>query len=228
MNVTARRTSESLTLGVLLALAAGSVEAYSLTTFRTFAGAQTANLVQLSVGLADLDWAQVGRFAVPITTFVVAALAAQLLHIPSVVRVVRYPYRVALTLELAILLLLGALPQRIPLVLGTVLLTSAVAVQATTFRRLRDVGYSTTFTTANLMTLITSVHTTVRERNHEHGRRARTIAAIVVSYASGAVVGAIVTRWLGHHGAWFPAAVVACSLAVFVVDERLARRELVD
>ncbi|MCT9819194.1 DUF1275 domain-containing protein [Microbacterium sp. W1N] len=218
-----RRTSESLLLGVLLALAAGSVEAYSVVTFSTFAGAQTANLVKMSVALSELDLGQTLLFLTPIIVFIIGVFVAQLLHVPSVVRVVRRPHRVALALELVILVVLGFLPASIPTVLGTVLITFAVAVQAATFRRLGDVGYSTTFNTANLMTLVLAVHTGVREREPIHRSRARRIAAVVGSYAAGAVLGALVTRVLGPHGAWFSAGFVVIALVVFVYESRTGR-----
>lgn len=218
-----RRTSESLTLGVLLALAAGSVEAYSVITYGTFAGAQTANLVTMSVGVSELDLAKVLHYLTPIVVFVVGALLAQLLHVPGLAHRVRRPHRVALGLELAVLLVLGALPPSVPQVVGTVLLTFAVAVQAATFRRLHDVGYSTTFTTANLMTLVLSIHTVVREHHPVHRSRARRIATIVGCYASGAVLGGLATRVLGHHAAWFSAVFVVAALVTFVVESRTGR-----
>lgn len=221
---TPRRTSESVALAATLALTAGAIESYSLIVLGAFAGAQTGNVVLGAGDAARLDWAATARHVWPIVAFIGGVLLAQTLLLPGMTRLVRRPYRALLTLELVVVLVIGALPASSPRVLASILLTIAVAAQASTFRKLVDVGYNSAFTTGNLINFVTAAHAAVVGRQAIDRVHARRIGLVIGCYAVGAVIGALASRHWHRHGAWCAAVFLAVAVGVFVHDERTNRQ----
>ena len=223
-----RRTSESFVLAGLLAAAAGSIEAYSIVVLGAFAGAQTGNVVFASIEISRWHWDAAGRYLWPILAFVFGVLVARTLLTRRVAELVHRPYRAILTLELVILLAMGFLPGSTPRTLTSVILTVAVAAQASTFRTVVDVGYNSAFTTGNLMNAVTALHAAVVDRNRAELVHARRVFAVIGCYVVGAILGAVSSREFGRPGIWCGAVILAAALALFVTDERLERQTVVE
>jgi uncharacterized membrane protein YoaK (UPF0700 family) len=219
-----RRTSESVALAAVLALAAGAIESYSVIILGAFAGAQTGNVVLGAGDAARLDWSSTARYAWPILGFIGGVLFAQTLLLPSVATLVRRPYRALLALELAAIIVIGALPASSPALLASILLTVTVAAQASTFRKLVDVGYNSAFTTGNLMNFLSAAHAAVIGHQPIDRVHARRIGLVIVCYVVGAVIGALGSLHWHRHGAWWAAVFLAVAIGVFVYDERRDRQ----
>ena len=64
------QTSESLGLGILLAISGGAMDAYSyICRDEVFANAQTGNMLLLGVYLAQGEWAEALRYLCPVLCF---------------------------------------------------------------------------------------------------------------------------------------------------------------
>jgi uncharacterized membrane protein YoaK (UPF0700 family) len=215
-----RRTSESLGLAILLASAAGSIEAYSVTVLGAFAGAQTGNVVLGSIELSRLHWHSAARYGVPILAFIVGVLLSNSLRTERMTNVLRRPFRVLLAVELATVVIVGFLPGSTPKLVASIMITVAVAAQAATFRTLVDVGYNSAFTTGNLMNTVGTAHAAFVLHDHVALVHTRRGATVIGCYALGAVLGGICVRAFGHHGVWCAAVILAGALVLFVTDER--------
>jgi uncharacterized membrane protein YoaK (UPF0700 family) len=223
-----RRTSESLALGIILALAAGSIEAYSIIWLGAFAGAQTGNVVFGSIALSHLHWATAARYGVPILAFIGGVLLSNAARSGRFGEALHRPFRVLLTVETATLVVVGFLPASMPKLVSSVLITIAVAAQAATFRTLVDVGYNSAFTTGNLMNAVGMAYTAVTKRDHEAYVHTRRGAIVIVSYAVGAVGGALSTRAFNRHGVWCGAIILVAGLLLFVTDERMHHQSVAE
>ena len=72
---------EALPLGLLLALAGGSLDCYTyLNRGQVFATAETGNLVMMGARLAQGQWAQALHYLPPILAFAAGVLATELLR----------------------------------------------------------------------------------------------------------------------------------------------------
>ena len=218
-----RLTSESFALAVVLATAAGSIEAYSVITLGAFAGAQTGNVVLGSIEISHAHWSAAARYVWPILAFIAGVLLARTLQTGKVAVLVRRPYRAVLTAELLALFVVGCLPTSTPRVLVSVVVTAAVAAQASTFRTLVDIGYNSAFTTGNLMNALIAAHTAVAARSREQLVHARRVFGVIGCYAVGAVAGALITRWLDRQGIWFAVALLAVALVLFRLRQETPR-----
>ncbi len=215
----ARRTSQSFALAALLAAAAGSIEAYSVVDLGAFAGAQTGNLLFGSIAISRWQWSTALRYLLPIAAFVAGVLAARTLLTPWAATIVHRPYRAVLIFEVTLLVLMGLLPDSTPREFTSVVITVAVAAQASTFRTVVDVGYNSAYATGNMMNTVTAAHAGFVNRDRTELVHARRVFSVIGCYAFGAMIGAGVTRELGRHGILAGAVLIGLALALFIADE---------
>ena len=70
--------SESMAVGLLLALAGGILDAYSyLNRGEVFATAETGNIVQLSIHLSRGEWGDAFHYLLPISAFALGVITAE-------------------------------------------------------------------------------------------------------------------------------------------------------
>ncbi|MET9381815.1 YoaK family protein [Streptomyces sp. NPDC002928] len=221
-------TSQSVRLGVLLAMVGGALDAYTFVSRGgVFACAQTANVVLLGIEAAHGQWWRGLTHVPPILAFVAGVLAAESLKHPRMAHVVRRPTRAALVLEVVVLAGVGLVPAGAPDILVTVLIAFTASVQITTFRKLVDTAYNSTMTTGNLRTATQSAYEAFVGHDGESARRGRQFTAVIVAFMAGALGGAALTTTVGVRAVWAAAVLLFCGLALFVHDERTARRKRV-
>jgi uncharacterized membrane protein YoaK (UPF0700 family) len=217
-------TQASLELGVLLALAGGFQDAYSFIGLGgVFANAQTGNVVLLGVEAAREHWAEAARHLPSLLAFVLGVVVAETLNRPRVAAALRWPARMALVLEIAVLVIVGFLPHGVPDSLIVVMIAFTASVQVTTFRTLITWPYNTAMVTGNLRTAAQAAYAAVADRDPDAVRKTRSFAIIIVSFTIGAFAGGWLTLHVGRHAIWISAGVLAAALCLFVVDEHRAR-----
>ncbi|ATL70507.1 YoaK family protein [Nocardia terpenica] len=212
-------TAQSVRLGLLLALVGGMLDAYTFVGYRVFANAQTGNIVLLGVSAAQRDWWRAAERIPPILAFIAGVLVAETLQRPRISAFLRRPVRVAVVLEILVLIGVALAPNDAETVV-TVLVAFVASVQVTTFRTLVDTPYSTTMTTGNLRIATQNAYAAVISGDGEAARRARRFLAVVLAFLVGACLGGVLTVHLHAYAALIPAALLVAALALFVHDER--------
>ncbi|AUG81799.1 DUF1275 family protein [Kitasatospora sp. MMS16-BH015] len=213
-------TSQSLRLGVLLALVGGALDAFTFVAHGgVFANAQTGNIVLLGIAAARGQWAQAVGQLPAILAFVVGVFVAESLKRPRVAAAVRRPARAALVLEIAVLAGVAPAPANTPDTLVIVVIAFTASVQVSTFRRLVDTAYNTTMTTGNLRTATQSAYKAVIDRDRGAARRAGQFGAVIAAFLVGASGGGLLTAAVGARMLWVLVGLLALGLALFVYDE---------
>jgi uncharacterized membrane protein YoaK (UPF0700 family) len=216
-------TSVSVRLGALLAVVGGFLDAYTyVSRDHVFANSQTGNLVLFGVEGARGDWTAAVRHVPPVVAFIVGVAAAESLKRPRVARVVRRPARVALLLEIVVLLVVGALPESTPSGIVTVAVAFVASVQVSTFRTLVRWPYNNTMATGNLRTAVQSLYLALADRDPDAAAQARAFFTAIVSFLAGALAGAFFTFLFDVHAAWLAALLLAFGITLFLLDERQA------
>lgn len=208
----------------MLSASAGAIEAFSVLELGAFAGAQTGNIVLGAIAASEGHWHEASRYLWPLLAFVAGVMAAQTLLIAPATRIARRPYRTLLALEIVALVVVAAVLDSVPDVVASVVITVAVAAQASTFRTVVDIGYNSAFTTGNLMNALVAAHAALARRDREQAIHSRRIALVIGAYAGGAIAGAAATRGLSQGGILLAAAGLALALALFVRDEQRHRQ----
>lgn len=217
-------TTSSLRVAALLTVANGFVDAYTfLAHGAVFANAQTGNVVLFGVALARPHVTSPLAHLWPILAFVAGLAAARTLKTPSAKATLRYPRRFSLAVQIAVLVIVGVLPESTPQWVITTTIGFVSALQLSLFRTVRSATFVTVAMTGNLMRATEAVHDAVRGGRRERARAALYIT-LIVGFAAGAVAGALITVHLDTHAAWIPAGIIAIALAQYIFDDLRRRR----
>ena len=217
----ATQTSTSLRFALLITSASGFLDAYTyLCRGGVFANAQTGNMILLGVNLSGRHWLEASEKLWPILAFVVGVAFANFLKSDRAERRVSHPIRWAMVAQAAVLAVVGFVPVTVPDAAVTIPIAFVAAMQIGLFRTVGSLSYIAIATTGNLMRFTEALYAGIVDRNSESKQAAAVYAAIICSFAGGAVLGAIGTRQMGAQAAWIPAAILAITLALFYVDER--------
>ena len=151
----AKQASESIELGIVLALAGGFMDVYSyVARGGVFANAQTGNILLTGVHLSEGDFTLAVRYAVPVICFAVGIMLADLVHERFCSR---FHWR-QVTVFAEALILLGVSFMSSELDLPANCLTSfACGMQVESFRKIHGHGIATTMCIGNLRSALQSV-----------------------------------------------------------------------
>src|SRR5258706_6934586 len=149
------RRDETVQIALLLAFAGGYLDAYTWIIHGVMANAQTANLVLLWVHGTAGQWNEALHFVPPIIAFGVGVVIAAWLRGATGDRA-----SVISTLtEIALLVAIGILHNRLPEMAGTLGISFVAAMQTAIFTRVEGVAYSSVMITGNLRQAIEGVFT---------------------------------------------------------------------
>jgi uncharacterized membrane protein YoaK (UPF0700 family) len=214
-------TTITLRFAVLLTLANGFLDAHTyVARGGVFANVQTGNVVLFAIHLSEKNWHDSLTRLWPIPAFIAGvALAA---HIKSgrVDKWVSHPLRWTMGIQAAVLFGFGFVPAGVPPAYVTVPISFLAGMQIGLFRSVRDLMYMPVATTGNLMRIVEAGYDAFVEKHRESRAAVGTYAALIAAFAGGAIAGAFATRFWGVHAIWAPAACLAVTLVLFVIDER--------
>jgi uncharacterized membrane protein YoaK (UPF0700 family) len=207
-------------LGVLLVAVGGFLDAYSYVNANVFAGAQTGNLVQLTIHLAERDWQEALGSLVPIVAFAIGSSVGGSFDLESVQRVIRNPARAALLLEIALLALVAA-----PRVGGsgipmTIVLAFVAGLQMAVFSTVYDWSFSTTVTTSNITKWMSSIVAMIEGRDDSAARDAAAFTGIILAFAVGGIAAAVAISRVGTSAILIAACILLLALAWLVIADR--------
>lgn len=210
-----RKRDESVPEAMALAAVGGFLDAYAfLSLGGVFANAQTGNVVLFGIGAGTGQWGEALRHLPPLAAFVVGMITVEALARMRHVRWLARPARVVLVTECVVFTIVGlATPPR---TVAVVLVAWAATLQVGTFRQVRSSSYNTTFTTGNLRSLVSESAGWLVDRDAGAGGRARALLAVVLSFAGGAVLGALAVRVLHDHAVLLTVPVLLIVLVVIV------------
>ena len=191
--------SESLLIGVLLAISGGLMDAYSyLYRGQVFANAQTGNVLLFSVHLSKGEWAAALHYAFPIAAFLTGvALATLICHFGRHRKWLHWR-QICVLFEAAVLFLVAWFPQSANL-LANSLVSLACGVQVETFRKIDDATVATTMCIGNLRSATHSAIMCGLINRCEDRHNAYISSAMVLAFAFGAVLGSILIQSLGAY-----------------------------
>ncbi|WP_345385993.1 YoaK family protein, partial [Amycolatopsis samaneae] len=148
-----RLTAGTLRLAAVLAVAGGFLDAFTFVAHDgVFANAQTGNVVLLGVFAARGEWGEALGHVPPLLAFVAGVAVAETVTHPRVAPWLRRPLRVALCAEIAVLAVIGFLPDSFSSTAIVLTVSFVAALQNSTFGKLGDWAVNTTMTTGNLRT----------------------------------------------------------------------------
>lgn len=195
------QASESLPVGLLLALVGGILDSYTyLNRGQVFATAETGNLVLLGIHAAQGQWNHVLYYVFPILAFALGVLATELLrqHLGTPSHRIHWRQSILLV-EGLVIVLVSFLPLGPLDPLANVLISFTSAVQIESFRKFVGCGCATTMCTGNLRSGTEHLFRWLRHREGTSGRSALVYYGLILSFVSGAVLSGLLTPVFSGH-----------------------------
>ena len=182
--------SESMAVGLLLALAGGILDAYSyLNRGEVFATAETGNIVQLSIHLSRGEWGDAFHYLLPISAFALGVITAEAIRRRVEGRAGRLRWQQPILLaECATLVVVSFLPSGPLDTLANILIAFTSAVQMDSFRKFRGCAGNTTMCTGNLRSGTENLYRFLALPDPQAGVKASVYYRLIGCFALGAVL----------------------------------------
>src|SRR5882757_7906061 len=207
------RRDETVQISLLLAFAGGYLDAYTWIVHGVMANAQTANLVLLWVYGTAGEWARALQFVPPIGAFMVGVVIAAWLRRATGDRA----SAISTLIEIALLIAVGILHNRLPDLAGTLGISFVAAMQMAIFAKVEGVAYSSVMITGNLRQAMEGLFA-VLSGQFALLRRSGIFAALCVTFGIGAAVGAYATKGIPDLALGLP--VMALLIVLFRCEIR--------
>jgi uncharacterized membrane protein YoaK (UPF0700 family) len=216
--------ARTLWFALLLTLSNGFMDAHTFVVRGgVFANVQTGNVIFAAIDAAEGKFAAAMAHVWPILAFVVGVSLAAHIKSGRVERFLPHPLRWMMAIQVVVLVVIGFVPLSVAHNYVTVPIAFMAAMQIGLFRNIGDLAYLPVATTGNLMRFVESGYDGIVGKTPGALRSSGIYGTVIVAFATGAVVGALASDAWGAHAVWMAAAILAATLVLFVVDERVLR-----
>jgi uncharacterized membrane protein YoaK (UPF0700 family) len=216
--------SRTLWFALLLTLTNGFMDAHTFfVRGGVFANVQTGNVIFFAIDLSERKLAAAMAHVWPILAFMVGVGLAAHIKSGRVERVVTHPLRWTMAVQVVVLAGIGFVPVTVAHSYVTVPIAFLAAVQMGLFRNVGDLAYLPVATTGNLMRFVESGYDGFVEKQSASRRACGVYGTLIIGFAGGALIGAFASRAWGAHAIWLAAGILAVTLVLFIVDERVLR-----
>ena len=213
------QTSETFLLSAILALSGGFQDAYTyFTRDGVFSNAQTGNVVLMSQHFMMGEWSEGLRYLLPLLAFAVGVFVAERIQ-GSFKYARKLHWRQSVLLcEIAILMLVGFLPEKLDMA-ATVLVSFSCAMQVQTFRKVGGYSYASTMCIGNLRSGTAAFSLYLREKRPEQIRQALYYFGIILFFAVGAGIGGNLSVRYGFHVIWISGGLLLISFLLMFLEK---------
>jgi uncharacterized membrane protein YoaK (UPF0700 family) len=215
------KTTTTLRFAVLLTLTNGFLDAYTyIVRGGVFANVQTGNVILFAIDMRHRHWGSSLAHLWPILAFLVGVLLSAYIKSGRVEKLVSHPLRWTMAFQAIAFAVVGFVPTTVPNSFVTIPISFLAAMQFTLFRSIGDLTYIAVATTGNLMRFVEAGYSVLVDKDDDARPAFRVYGTLICTFASGAVVGAFASEGWGIRAVWLPAAFLAVTLVLFIIDER--------
>lgn len=213
--------SRTLWFALLLTLANGFLDAHTyLVRGHVFANVQTANVIFSAIDLSERRLAAALAHVWPLLAFIAGMLVASHIKSGRMERLVPHSLRWTMGVQAVVLAIIGFVHASVDHTFVTVPISFLAAIQIGLFRNIGDLAYLPVATTGNLMRFMESTYDGFVERRAEARHAVVVYGSLILAFAGGALIGAVASDAWGVRAIWLPAACLAVTLVLFIVEER--------
>ena len=212
MNDRTVQMSEAYSLGALLTVGGGFLDAYTyFTRGGVFSNAQTGNLVLLAIRLAEGDLTALPHYLPPILAFALGVVAAELVRDRFRASHALHWRQAVVALEALVLLATAFLPQGPWDAAVNAAVSFVCAMQVEAFRKIRGNALATTMCTGNLRSGTELLYHGLRDRDSAALRRSLQYYGIILCFLAGGALGVWATDLLAER------AILLCCAMLLVI-----------
>ena len=161
-----KQYSESLRIGILLALAGSFLDAYTyLCRGKVFANAQTGNMVMLGISFLEGNTTNVIKYIIPIIAFAIGVLLAEIIRHRLLEHEKIHWRQAVLAIEIVLLIFVAFIPYDY---IANTLISLICAMQVESFRKFHGNAYATTMCTGNLRSGTEKLVIFIKNKDRKH------------------------------------------------------------
>ena len=193
---------EKLRVALLMALSAGFIDGFTFFHYDgRFAGAQTGNVIQAGISLAQGKFNQFWDFAIPIFFFV-AGVMFKVFYAHYLMKRRKFDALYLLSIQLigmTVFTVMYATFLNLPNSVFVGIVSFFMAIQFDTFNRAHGLGYTSVFTTGNIKNFSVNLAQWILTKRTENLHVVRVLGAIIPTFFVGAFLATILGK---YFGAW--------------------------
>ena len=204
-----KQMSETIRLGMLLAISGGFMDAYSyIERGQVFANAQTGNMLLFGVNLSQGNFKEAVCYFLPVLAFALGIALAEAVH----TREIGFLHwrQAAVLIEAVMLVAVSFFPLSLNLMANS-LTSFACGIQVESFRKIRGNGIATTMCIGNLRSGTQNLCNYFHTKDIEYFKSSILYYGIIVCFVTGAIIGNFFIHILREK------AILCCSALLFFV-----------
>ena len=207
-----KQYSESLRIGILLALAGSFLDAYTyLCRGKVFANAQTGNMVMLGISFLEGNTTNVIKYIIPIIAFAIGVLLAEIIRHRLLEHEKIHWRQAVLAIEIVLLIFVAFIPYDY---IANTLISLICAMQVESFRKFHGNAYATTMCTGNLRSGTEKLVIFIKNKDRKHLKIALQYYFIIFVFCFGAFIGGIFSRNIGRKAILISCIPLVLSLVI--------------
>lgn len=208
--VSNKQMSESLKIGVILALTGGFLDAYTfLARGKVFANAQTGNIVLLGTNLFQGEFKQALNYLVPIVAFIIGVFITEFIKLKFKDNEKLHWRQIIIFIEIFLLVLVAFMPQSLNN-LANIIVSFICAMQVESFRKINGIACATTMCTGNLRSGTELLFKYIKTKEPDLKEKGINYYGIDLTFILGAGFGALFTNYFKEK------AVLFCCITLFI------------
>ncbi len=215
----AKQMSESVRIGIILALAGGFMDAYSyIARGGVFANAQTGNILLMGINIAEGNWMTAFNYLIPILAFTVGIICADSTQYKMTEKKLLHWRQISVLLEALALMLVYFMPQSMNLFANS-LISFACGIQVESFRAIHGNGIATTMCTGNLRSATENIVQYRHTKDTNTLRKGLLYYGIIVWFVIGAILGNACIKLLAEKAVLVCIILFLIAFAIMFIDK---------
>lgn len=215
----AKQMSDSVRIGIILALAGGFMDAYSyIARGGVFANAQTGNILLMGINIAEGKWIEAFNYLIPILAFTVGIICADNTQYKMTEKKLLHWRQISVLLEALTLLFVYFIPQSMNLFANS-LISFACGIQVESFRAIHGNGIATTMCTGNLRSATENIVLYWHTKDTKTLRKGLLYYGIIVWFVIGAILGNACIKLLAEKAVLVCLVLFLIAFAIMFIDK---------
>lgn len=214
-----KQMSETIRLGIVLAMAGGFMDAYSyLCRGQVFANAQTGNMLLMGINLAEQNWKTALYYFCPVLAFTLGIMLADFVRIKTKDAEGVHWRQWAVLFEAIVLAGVCFIPQSMNL-LANSLTSFACAIQVESFRKIRGNAIATTMCIGNLRSATQHFCDYIATGEKASMKKSLLYFEIIFAFVLGAILGNVVLGKLQKMALLVCAGILVIAFLMMFIDK---------
>ena len=213
-----RQISESIAVGIFLALSGGFMDAYSyINRGKVFANAETGNIILMALKVCEGKFFEAVNYLIPIISFAVGVAICEIIKYRKE-RINMIHWRQILVLfEIFAFIVVGFLPQEMNRVANSII-SMISGIQFATFPKIRGTAMATTMCTGNLKTGTQNMYRGIKTGDKSAIEKGLYYYVCILVFILGTMVGYFAVKLMAEK-AIFLAALAMINIFIMMFKE---------